>query len=181
MRKRDYYDVLGVPRHATLPEIRRAYRRLARQHCPDVNVWDARAGELFEELAEAYRVLGNAATRAVYDRLGHRGLAGGDGGAPRGEDLHATIAIEFEEALRGVEVVLGVTRQEPCPQCGATGAAAAGGATRCPACEGRPLRIEPRRGVPTIARCPACGGSGWRLPEPCGRCAGRGTVPGPAR
>jgi molecular chaperone DnaJ len=185
VRKRDYYDLLGVARHATDQDIRRAYRRLARQHCPDVNVWDDRAGEVFEELAEAYRVLSDRTARAVYDRLGHRGLGpaaeGEAGGAPAGEDLHYPIEIEFEEAIRGVTVAVAVVRQEPCPACAGTGGAAGREAARCLVCQGQPLRVERRRGVPAVVRCDACGGSGWRLPELCGPCDGHGTLPRPAR
>ena len=59
MRKRDYYEVLGVSREAPALEIRRAYRRLARRYSPDVNLWDVRAEGLFEEIQEAYRVVGD--------------------------------------------------------------------------------------------------------------------------
>jgi molecular chaperone DnaJ len=185
VRKRDYYDLLGVPRHATGQEIRRAYRRLARQHCPDVNVWDERAGEVFDELAEAYRVLSEPAARAVYDRLGHRGLGtaaeGETEGPAPGDDLHYPIEIELDEALRGVEATVGVIRQEPCPACAGTGGAAGRQAARCADCQGQPLRVLRRRGVPAVVRCEGCGGSGWRLPEPCGPCGGRGTLPRPVR
>lgn len=181
MRKRDYYDVLEVPRQATTQGIRRAYRRLARQYSPDINLWDARAAELFDEIAEAYRVLTDPAARALYDRLGHSALkpavADAEAQASRGEDLHGTIEIEFEEALRGVSATLDVTRQEPCVGCGGTGGAEGRRATRCPACGGRPVRIVLDRDVPVAARCEACGASGWRLPDPCGACAGRGTLP----
>ena len=72
MRKRDYYEILGVSRQSPVEEIRRAYRRLARRYSPDVNLWDARAEGLFEEIREAYRVVGDPAARALYDRLGHQ-------------------------------------------------------------------------------------------------------------
>jgi molecular chaperone DnaJ len=184
MGKRDYYHVLGVSRQATGAEIRRAYRRLARQYSPDINVWDVRAAEVFPEIAEAYRVLVDPAARAVYDRLGHRAFEPAGDGTPevaRGEDLHSPIEIEFEEALRGVAAVLDVTRQEPCPPCQATGDAGDRGLTGCPECAGRPVRILSAHGVPTIVRCQTCGGTGWRAPEPCPACGGRGTVPQRAR
>jgi curved DNA-binding protein CbpA len=63
----DHYRVLGIPRHATTPEIRRAYRRLARQHHPDHNPRPDGA-ERFRALAEAYVVLNDPARRAHYDR-----------------------------------------------------------------------------------------------------------------
>jgi molecular chaperone DnaJ len=183
MRKRDYYDVLGVPRQATVPDIRRAYRRLARQYSPDVNVWDERATGLFAEIDEAYRILSDIAARTLYDQLGHRAFepAGAAASGERGEDLHYPIEIEFEEALRGVSAVVDVSRQEPCPACAGTGGAGGGRPARCPACDGHPLRITATSGVAQAARCAACGGTGWCLPEPCDPCGGRGTRPGQAR
>jgi molecular chaperone DnaJ len=181
MAKRDYYDVLGVPRQATTQEIRRAYRRLARQHSPDVNVWDDRATEVFDEIADAYRVLSDASARTVYDRVGHREVAAPAAGAAdrgrRGEDLHYPIELEFEEALRGVAALLELTREEPCPACDGTGGAGSRSATRCPHCGGQPVRILSPRGVPSLVRCLPCGGTGWWLPEPCVACTGRGTRP----
>ncbi len=185
MKKRDYYEVLGVSRQASAPAIRQAYRRLARQYSPDVNVWDARAGGLFDEIDEAYRVLSDAGARALYDRLGHRaferGADGSAGAAPRGEDLHYPIEIEFEAALRGVTTALDVSRQEPCAPCAGTGGAGGQGATRCTACDGRPLRIVTRGGVPVTTRCEACRATGWELPPPCPDCSGRGAVLARAR
>ncbi|MBI2493434.1 MAG: J domain-containing protein [Candidatus Rokubacteria bacterium] len=66
--RRDYYAVLGVAATAAPREVRQAYRRLARQYSPDVNFWDAQAHALFEEIAEAYRVLADPSARALYDR-----------------------------------------------------------------------------------------------------------------
>lgn len=71
MKYRDYYDILGVDRHASEKDIKRAFRRLARQWHPDVNADNAQAEEKFKELNEAYEVLGDPDKRAKYDRLGH--------------------------------------------------------------------------------------------------------------
>ena len=74
--KRDYYDVLGVRRDADQSEIKKAFRKLAREHHPDVNPDDAEAEAAFKEAAEAYEVLSDADTRAAYDRYGFDGLKG---------------------------------------------------------------------------------------------------------
>jgi len=75
--KRDYYDVLGVSRGADDADIKKAFRRLARELHPDVNKDDPTAEERFKEAAEAYEVLSDADRRATYDRYGHEGLRSG--------------------------------------------------------------------------------------------------------
>jgi molecular chaperone DnaJ len=81
---RDYYEVLGVPRDAADPEIKKAFRRLARELHPDVNSHDPEAETKFKEAAEAYEVLSDSERRATYDRFGHEGLRSG-GYAPNFE------------------------------------------------------------------------------------------------
>ena len=66
--RKDYYKVLGVSADASEDDIKRAYRKLARKHHPDVNPGDAEAEERFKEIAEAYHVLGDGERRAAYDR-----------------------------------------------------------------------------------------------------------------
>ncbi len=82
--KRDYYDVLGVARNADDTEIKKAFRRLARELHPDVNKDDPDAEAKFKEAAEAYEVLSDSDRRATYDRYGHDGLRSG-GYAPNFE------------------------------------------------------------------------------------------------
>jgi molecular chaperone DnaJ len=140
--RRDYYAVLGIAATAAPREIRQAYRRLARQYSPDVNFWDATAETLFEEIAEAYRVLSDPQARAMYDRFG-AGLASEALGAGRqGDDIHVSIELDFGDAARGSTLRLGVQRFSPCPACHATGRAAL---TPCPACQARGVRraVEP--------------------------------------
>jgi molecular chaperone DnaJ len=72
--KRDPYDVLGVPRDADETQIKKAFRKLARELHPDVNKHDPEAEEKFKEAAEAYEILSDSERRAVFDRYGHEGL-----------------------------------------------------------------------------------------------------------
>ncbi|HUL39178.1 MAG TPA: molecular chaperone DnaJ [Methanomassiliicoccales archaeon] len=91
--KRDYYEVLGVPKNATLDQIKAAYRALARKYHPDVTKEDkAHAEERFKEISEAYEVLVDEEKRKLYDQYGHAGLTGqfSNGGFQWSDFTHAT-------------------------------------------------------------------------------------------
>lgn len=89
MAKRDYYEVLGVPKTADADTIKKAYRKKALEFHPDRNPGDKAAEDKFKEAAEAYDVLSDADKRAKYDRFGHAGLEGmgGGGGGFQGMDM----------------------------------------------------------------------------------------------
>src|SRR5689334_18590855 len=74
---RDYYEVLGVSREASETEVKKAFRRLARELHPDVNDHDPEAEEKFKEAAAAYEVLSDPERRRTYDAYGHEGLRSG--------------------------------------------------------------------------------------------------------
>jgi molecular chaperone DnaJ len=80
MAKRDYYEILGVARNASLDEIKKAYRRVAKQFHPDKNPDNPQAEARFKEACEAYEVLSDPEKRANYDRYGHDGVKFGRGG-----------------------------------------------------------------------------------------------------
>jgi len=91
--KRDYYEVLGVPKNATLDQIKQAYRALARKYHPDVTKEDkGHAEERFKEISEAYEVLVDEEKRKLYDQYGHAGLTGqfSNGGFQWSDFTHAT-------------------------------------------------------------------------------------------
>lgn len=89
--KRDYYEVLGVDREADTSQIKKAYRRLARQYHPDLNKEESEAAsEKFKEVSEAYEVLADEQKRANYDRYGHEGVDFGSGGFGWGNFTHAS-------------------------------------------------------------------------------------------
>jgi molecular chaperone DnaJ len=78
--KRDYYEILGVARNATDPQIKSAYRKLALKHHPDRNPGDAAAEEEFKAAAEAYAIISDPEKRSAYDRFGHAGVSGAAAG-----------------------------------------------------------------------------------------------------
>ena len=88
MAKRDYYDMLGVPRSAGKEELKKAYRKLAMQFHPDRNPGDAAAEQQFKEVSEAYDVLKDDQKRAAYDRFGHAAFEAGAGGRAGGFDFN---------------------------------------------------------------------------------------------
>src|SRR2546422_4022421 len=108
---RDYYEVLGVARVASDGEIKKAFRRLARELHPDVNEAPD-AEERFREVAEAYEVLSNSERRELYDRFGHARLRSG-GFSPRQIDLGSLSAILY--TFFGDHPLGARTRQAPGP------------------------------------------------------------------
>ncbi len=84
MPKRDYYEVLGVQRGASVDEIKKAYRKLAMQWHPDRNPGSADAEAKFKEATEAYEVLHDPKQRGRYDQFGHAGAPGGGFGTGGG-------------------------------------------------------------------------------------------------
>lgn len=162
--KRDYYEVLGVNKNANEDEIKKAYRKLARQYHPDVNK-AADAEDKFKEVKEAYDVLSDGQKRAMYDQYGHvdpnQGMGGGgfsgdfggfgdifdmffggggnrrDPNAPqRGNDLQYTMQVEFKEAAFGVEKDVTIPRTEQCDTCYGTGAKPGTKPETCSTCHG---------------------------------------------
>src|SRR5262245_49385364 len=166
--KRDYYAVLGVASAASAAQIRRAYQRLARQYSPDVNLWQQEVRGVFDEIAEAYRVLGDPAARAAYDRgpSVRSARPSPEGAAPRssgrrGDDLHMPVELAFQQAVSGVTADLLADRLSPCAECGAGGAAPGSARVTCGYCNGLGT-VWTGQGMLRPEGCPACEGSGAR-------------------
>ncbi|HYU58309.1 MAG TPA: molecular chaperone DnaJ [Actinomycetota bacterium] len=202
----DLYAVLGVSPDATEEEITRAYRRLAREHHPDVND-DPTAEQRFKEIAAAYETLSDPAKRRQYDRFGAGGVSLGDpfpfgdltdlfdaffgGGfrrprgprtrARRGEDLGVQVDLSFEEAAFGVEKEVAVQSRERCPRCTGTGCEPGTHPSRCSRCGGAGEIQDVARSVfgtvMTARPCPRCEGTGREIATPCADCGGEGRIP----
>lgn len=160
----DYYELLEVSRQASADEIKRAYRRLARQLHPDTNP-DPAAGDRFKEIAQAYEVLSDPEKRQRYDRFGPDGVNAGAGGfgaggigdifeaffggsspfgggqrapsgPPRGPDLEVAVDLRFEDAVFGIRQPVEVRTAVACESCQASGAAPGSQPISCLECAG---------------------------------------------
>jgi len=98
MAKRDYYEVLGVPKGAGKDDIKRAYRKLAIQYHPDKNPGNKEAEERFKEATEAYEVLADEKKRQAYDQFGFAGVSGAGGGPTD----YSTVFHDFEDLFGGL-------------------------------------------------------------------------------
>lgn len=194
--KRDYYEVLGVDRNATVDDVKRAYRKLAVKYHPDHNPDNAQAEEYFKELTEAYAVLGDEDKRRRYNQLGHAAFEGGSSSGPAGfdpsdlgtlgdllegflEDVFGRRSssarkrpsdLRYDLTIRFEEAALGVEKRIDYRR-----------DEICSSCQGS--------GADTNAQhpdCPACNGKGavrfqrglFSTARPCSACNGTGVRPG---
>ncbi len=201
---RDYYEVLGVGRGASAEEIKKAYRKLARENHPDRNPDNPRAEERFKEVQGAYDTLSDPDKRREYDAGGRFGGIGGFGrGAPggpggfgadigdifstlfrrgdpgpqqpaRGRDLETEVNLSFRQAMEGTEVAVTVPKQSTCKTCSGTGAKPGTMPVTCPRCNGRGIDSESQGFFSISQPCPRCGGAGQVIEDPCSTCGGSG-------
>lgn len=197
---RDYYEVLGVDREADEQEIRRAFRKLAREFHPDVNP-DPAAEEQFKELAEAYEVLSDADRRQTYDRYGVEGLSGqgyapgfegfqsfsdlfsaffggGDSRSRQGADVGVQVDLTLEEAYEGALRTVEYEVAAECEKCDGSGAAPGSQLINCQSCGGRgvvrTVSQSPFGQLVRESACRDCQGAGRRPEVSCDGCSGSG-------
>jgi molecular chaperone DnaJ len=180
MAKRDYYEILGLARGASDPDIKSAFRRMAKEHHPDKHAGDKVAEQKFKEINEAYEILKDPQKRAAYDQFGHAAFEGGRGGpggfgpdfATSMSDIFDDLFGEFMGGRRGgggagrgqrsgrergadIRYNMDITLQE--------------------AFSGKQAQIR----VPTSIGCETCSGTGAKVgtkPTTCPTCAGAGKV-----
>jgi molecular chaperone DnaJ len=203
-RPGDYYNVLGIDKKASQDDIKKAYRKLARQYHPDTNQ-DAGAEERFKQISEAYDVLGDPEKRKKYDRgqsvfgtpFGGGAPGGTDSGlfsdfvniftsgrggartrpaAEPGRDLETSVSLSFHQALEGAQVPVSVATHAACNTCRGTGARPGTAPIVCPVCQGRGVESQ-GQGLFSLTRpCSRCGGSGTVIEDPCPTCGGQGRL-----
>lgn len=201
----DHYRVLGVKHDATPEEIKRAYRKLAREFHPDVNPSDE-AADRFKEISTAYEVLSDPQKREMFDlgmdpfsgsSGGFNSAAGfgfGDivdaffGGTPRGprprmrrgQDALIRLTVTLQEAAKGVAREIAVDTAAVCTNCNGAGSTQGAALVECSMCRGRGEVQSVQKSflgqVMTSRQCPQCQGFGTLNPHPCAECAGDGRV-----
>ncbi len=180
MSRRDYYEVLGVPRGAGEDEVKKAYRKIAFQHHPDRNPGDKSAELKFKEATEAYEVLRDAEKRGRYDQYGHEGVSGAAGGG-RGVDFSG---FDLADALRAFMRDFGGDLGGFEELFGGAGGGRRGGAARG---EDLQLRlkltleeistgVQKKIRVRHLRACAECGGKGGTGETPCAQCKGHGRI-----
>lgn len=200
----DYYAILGVDRSATAEEIKKAFRKVARETHPDANPDDPEAEARFKQAAEAYEVLSDPDRRRRYDRgdtidlsdlfngigglddllrsvFGDSGLFGSRPHRPqRGRDILIRKTVTLEEAARGVDAEVEYRSQVDCEECAGSGALTGTTPITCPGCGGAGQVRSARNSIfgtmMSVVTCPTCNGDGSIVEDPCERCGGSGAT-----
>ena len=201
----DHYGLLGVERDASADDIKKAYRKLARELHPDVNP-DPETQERFKDVTAAYEVLSDPEKRQIYDmggdpsqNGGFGGFGGGFGGfgdfmdaffgnqqrgprprMRRGQDALLRMEIDLIDAVDGAVREIAIDTAIACGVCEGRGTAKGTDPQQCVMCRGRGEVQSVQRSflgqVMTSRPCPQCSGYGTTIPHPCPECSGDGRV-----
>lgn len=193
MSKRDYYAVLGLKKGATADEIKKAYRKLAKEHHPD----KGGSEDKFKEVSEAYDTLSDSDKKNNYDRFGHsnggqqgnpfggfrnpfRGNTGGFAGTPQtrvGNDMSLLVKLTLEEIFTGTKKTYKYNRKTKCGTCKGHGGE---DVVDCGVCGGSGHVVNvyntPMGHIQQVTTCNACGGLGNSYTKQCKTCSGHGLV-----
>jgi len=201
--EKDYYEVLGLKKDASDEQIKKAFRKLARQYHPDQNK-SAQAEKRFKEITEAHDTLSDSKTRQEYDQVrtfGVRGLGGaginlndllGGGGfgdifgglfnaggrgqrGPRGgSDIETEVRLGFRDAAHGTTIAARLSSETACQACRGTGAKAGTSPQVCGNCQGSGMTARHSGGFAVSEPCSGCHGRGLIIEDVCAACGGRG-------
>jgi molecular chaperone DnaJ len=190
MSKRDYYDVLGIKKGASSDEIKKSYRKLAKEYHPDKGGDEQK----FKEISEAYETLSDSEKKANYDRFGHSGpgqqghpfggfrnpFGGGFSNGPEirvGSDMSLVVKLTLEETFTGLKKSYKYTRKVSCNTCSGHGGEDVHDCTICGG-SGRTMHVfkTPMGIVQQIVTCQACEGLGKTFTKACETCNGNGVV-----
>lgn len=203
MANSDLYAILEVSRDCTQEELKKSYRRLARQYHPDTSPGDASAESHFKEVSQAYEILSDPERRANYDRFGSDVGAGGNpfgGGSVQdifdmffgglgghaqqrrgpqpGPDAEISLNISLDDAAFGATREVTVTLAQRCATCDGSGCAQGTSPVPCVECAGlgevRRVRNSILGQMVTSMPCSRCNGMGSRIESPCPDCRGEG-------
>ena len=203
MANPDLYAILEVEPTATQEDLKKSYRRLARQLHPDANPGDHEADARFKEVSQAYEILSDPDRRANYDRFGSDVGAGGNPfgagsvqdifdmffggmgghaqqrrGPQPGPDAEISLEISLDEAAFGATREVTVNLPHRCTSCDGSGCAPGTSPVRCEECSGtgevRRVRNSILGQMVTSMPCSRCGAMGSRIESPCGDCRGEG-------
>lgn len=198
--KRDYYEVLGIDKNATLEEIKKAYKKLVIQYHPDKYSTKSieeqkEAEEKFKEIAEAYDVLSNPEKKERYDTFGFNdatsqsfsdfdmdeflekqfGFFRNRKNAPqKGRSIRLKLSVSLKDLYYGVHKELKYKVLETCTHCNGNGHTETGHKDVCPVCKGLGKKQYAQNGWVTVETCGNCNGKGYIIHNPCPICHGEG-------
>jgi len=195
---RDFYEILGVPKHASKAQIKLAYYGLAKIYHPDSNS-DLNAKQLFNDITTAYSILGDDEKRATYDKFGWSAVASSELDNERlfvefsqkfgmhennikqmkenlkqGDNIEVPVTVSLLDIVKGKETDVTISRKEHCPECIGSGCRFGSSLEKCIGCHGTGEVVK-LKGMPEP--CPLCSGDGTIVKIPCGHCKGTGLVP----
>lgn len=186
MSKKDYYELLEVTKDASADDIKKAYRKLAKELHPDINPDNKIAEERFKEVSEAYEVLSDAKRKAHYDQFGHSSnRQTQNSGFSRqyrnykpdrvGRTITLNLKLTLEEIFNGVRKSYKYNRDEKCEKCDGHGGT---DMKTCATCGGEGMvMVSFNAGfahIQQVVPCDACAGVGETYTTQCGECSGEG-------
>ena len=189
MAKKDFYQILGVAKDASKEVIKKAYRKIAKDHHPDKTKGDKVSEEIFKEAAEAYETLSDDVKKANYDKFGHQEPHGyNTGGANfrdffsrhqagvrKGQNMALTLKLTLEEIHTGTEKKYKYNRTEPCYECEGHGGT---DMRDCVSCNGSGVKVHVIHTTLGVieqeSMCKECSGVGQTYTTKCERCKGAG-------